>query len=60
MEAFQQVSQKVNLPMKFVSIFNDSEHCEWFDAFWSEELAASFQKGELSVPNMERPLLLKT
>ena len=49
-----QVCSKANVPMRYVPIFADAYHQEWFEAFWLAELGAMFQKGELAVQNIER------
>ena len=54
-EGFLQVSQHKNVAMHYCPIFTDTEHCDWFSAFWNQELVNMFQKGEFSFAGVERP-----
>lgn len=51
---FEGVSQQKNIPMLYAPVLTDAEHAEWFTTYWTEELIGFFQKGEVTVPNMER------
>ncbi|CAK9011673.1 unnamed protein product [Durusdinium trenchii] len=53
-EGFQQFTQKCNTPSFYMPLFKDMEHREWFEAYWSEDMAASFVKGQISVSGVER------
>lgn len=54
LEAHLQVEKGMNTPVMYCPVFPDEGHQEWFETYWLSEFASLFQKGELSVPNLER------
>ena len=56
LEGFIKASQQKNVPMVYLPVLQNSEHLEWFAAFWAEELIRLYQSGELQIPNFEKLL----
>lgn len=54
LEGFQRMTEKINTPALYVPIYNDINHKDWSDMFWTGELVSLFQRGELKVPGCER------
>lgn len=54
-DGFVEVSQGKNTPMLYCPVFNGDDHCEWFNAYWTDELIERFLKGNLAVSNLDRP-----
>lgn len=54
LEGFASVIQGRNLAMTYIPIFQSDEHQEWFEAHWLNDFGEAFQRGELTVPSMER------
>jgi hypothetical protein len=60
-QGFIEVEKGVNSPMIYPPIFHDSDAQEWFDLHFTSELAGMFQKGEMTVNNVERlGVIIKT
>ena len=53
-EAFLNLEKGLNTPALYCPLFGDDSHQEWFETYWTGEMSAMFQKGDLNVPNMER------
>ncbi|CAK9059645.1 unnamed protein product [Durusdinium trenchii] len=49
LEGFQRMTEKINTPALYVPIYNDINHKDWSDMFWTGELVSLFQRGELKV-----------
>ena len=57
LEGFSMVASKRNIPLSYVPFYINSEHQEWFETFWINDFAESFQKGDFKVANFERHLV---
>lgn len=53
-EGFLLQSNDSNFPMKYCPLFADSEHQEWFEMYFQQELIKRFQQGELKIPGLTR------
>ena len=58
LEAFMDISKQSNAPIKYVPIFADEGHQEWFVGYYHQELTKKFLRDELKLPNVTRLLSL--
>lgn len=56
LDAFVQLSKTCNTPMKYVPLFSDDGHQEWFQSFFHQELTQKFLQDDLKIPGVTRCL----
>lgn len=53
-EAYLEVSKDTNVPMKYVPLFADDGHQEWFSGYFHQELTKRFLQDSLKIPGSSR------
>lgn len=53
-EGFVEITKEANTPIRYIPVFNDEGHHEWFHGFFLEDLTNKFLKNELKVPTFQR------
>lgn len=59
LEGLMTLQQSMNNVMVYAPIFHHAAEQEWFQTYWLGEVAQAFQRGEVKLPNLERPGLNK-
>lgn len=59
LEGFASVASQKNIAMTYVPVYTNGDHQDWFETFWFNDLAKSFQRGEFNVAGFERTALSK-
>ena len=54
LDAFLEVTKQSNVPIKYVPLFADEGHQEWFFGHFHQELTKKFLRDELKLPNVTR------
>lgn len=54
LEGFASLAGQKNIAMTYLPVYTNGDHQDWFEAFWFDDLAKSFQRGEFHVSGFER------
>ena len=58
LDAFVEISKQSNVPIKYMPLFGDEGHQEWFFGYFHQELTKKFLRDELKLPNVTRLLFI--
>ena len=53
-EGFGHLQGVMNFPMRYVPIFSDDAHQEWFFNYFQQDLCKRFQNDEFKIPSKTR------